>query len=55
MSGSRDQARPWRVRLRRLRDGRGSISVELVVLAPALALLLLLLGPAAGWSRSRAT
>jgi Flp pilus assembly protein TadG len=33
-----------RARLPRLRDGRGSISVELVVLAPALALLLLLLG-----------
>jgi hypothetical protein len=31
-------------RLRLVRDGRGSISVEMVVLAPALALLLLLLG-----------
>ena len=30
--------------LSRLRDGRGSISVELAVLAPALALLLLLIG-----------
>jgi len=40
------RCRPGRVRawLRRLRDGRGSISVELVVLAPALALLLLLIG-----------
>ena len=34
-------------RLRRIRDGRGSISVEMVVLAPALALLLLLLGAGA--------
>ncbi len=42
----RGRRRAGRVRawLRRLRDGRGSISVELVVLAPALALLLLLIG-----------
>jgi len=44
MSRGRDCANRWRGRLGRLRDGRGSISVELVVLAPALALLLLLLG-----------
>jgi Flp pilus assembly protein TadG len=36
--------RRWWKRVPRLRDGRGSISVELVVLAPALVLLLLLLG-----------
>ena len=42
----RGQCRARRVRawLSRLRDGRGSISVELAVLAPALALLLLLIG-----------
>jgi Flp pilus assembly protein TadG len=44
MSRGRDHVNRWRARLGRLRDGRGSISVELVVLAPALALLLLLLG-----------
>ena len=42
----RGRCRAGRVRAlpNRLRDGRGSISVELVVLAPALALLLLLIG-----------
>ncbi len=39
--------RRGRDRLPAVRDGRGSISVELVVLAPALALLLLLLGAGA--------
>jgi len=42
----RDRARVSR-RLPGVQDGRGSISVEMVVLAPALALLLLLLGAGA--------
>jgi len=41
--GRARQRRGLRRRLLRLRGGRGSMSVELVVLAPALALLLLLL------------